>query len=130
MDGDRRDDGRARNVLGGPLADCSHDPLTGWFRDGCCRTDARDLGSHSVCGIVTAEFLAFSKAHGNDLTTPRPEYEFPGLKPGDRWCLCAARWYEAYRAGKACPVVLAATHARALDVVPLDALLEHAADRH
>ncbi len=129
MDGSHRDDGRARNVLDGYLADCSHDPLTGWFRDGCCRTDARDFGAHTVCGVVTAGFLAFSKRQGNDLSTPRPEYEFPGLKPGDRWCLCAARWYEAYRAGEACPVVLAATHARALDVVPLEALLAHAVDR-
>ena len=130
MDGDRRDDGRARNVLGGLLADCGHDPPTGWFRDGCCRTDARDFGSHTVCGLVTEEFLAFSKQQGNDLSTPRPEYEFPGLKPGDRWCLCAARWYDAYRAGMACPVVLAATHERALDLVPLAALQANAAGHH
>lgn len=129
MDGDRRDDGRGRNVRGGLLAECGTAPVTGWFRDGCCRADPRDHGQHTVCGKVTAEFLAFSKASGNDLGTPRPEYEFPGLKPGDRWCLCAARWLEAYRAGKACPVILSATHERALDIIPLAALEAHAFDK-
>jgi uncharacterized protein (DUF2237 family) len=116
----------ARNVLGLPLADCSHDPKTGWFRDGCCRTDAQDRGSHTVCARVTAEFLAFSRQVGNDLSTPRPEFDFPGLKPGDRWCVCAARWMQAFEAGVAPPVHLEATHERALDHVPLAALRYHA----
>ena len=115
----------ARNVLGTPLADCSHDPLTGWFRDGCCRTDAADRGSHTVCAHVTAEFLAFSQQVGNDLSTPRPEFGFPGLKPGDAWCVCAARWMQAFEAGVAPPVRLEATHERALDHVPLAALRYH-----
>ena len=92
---------KAHNVLGGELADCSERPLTGFFRDGCCNTSAQDRGSHTVCVLMTAEFLAFSRARGNDLSTPVPEFEFPGLKPGDRWCLCAARWQEAFAAGKA-----------------------------
>lgn len=120
---------RARNVLGGPLRPCSHDPLTGWFRDGSCNTDHRDLGLHTVCAIMTAEFLAFSAARGNDLVTPRPEFGFPGLKPGDRWCLCAARWQEALEAGCAPRVVLAATHAAALAVCSLEDLKAHAVDR-
>lgn len=115
-----------RNVLGQPLADCSRDPLTGWFRTGCCETDEHDRGVHVVCAQVTAEFLAFSKARGNDLSTPRPG--FAGLRPGDRWCLCAARWKEALDAGVAPPVVLAATHEAAATIVPRDALLAHALD--
>jgi len=129
-DGDvpRGGGGAARNVLGGPLAVCSVAPMTGWFRDGCCNTDAADHGLHTVCAIVTAEFLAFSKARGNDLSTPRPEYGFPGLRPGDRWCLCAARWQEAFEAGVAPRVVLAATHAASLSVCALDDLKANAAD--
>ena len=118
----------ARNVLGGPLESCSHDPLTGFFRDGCCNTSPEDGGQHTVCSRVTAEFLAFSASRGNDLRTPFPAYGFPGLKDGDQWCLCAGRWLEAYEAGVAPPVVLAATHERALDVCPLEALREHAID--
>jgi uncharacterized protein (DUF2237 family) len=112
----------ALNVLGTELVPCSYDPLTGFFRDGCCSTDVTDQGAHVVCTRVTAEFLAYSLERGNDLSTPRPEYRFRGLKPGDRWCLCAARWVEAHRAGKAPPVVLEATHQRALDYVALDTL--------
>ncbi|MCE3001121.1 MAG: DUF2237 domain-containing protein [Xanthomonadaceae bacterium] len=118
----------ARNVLGEPLADCSHAPLTGWFRDGCCNTDAHDRGLHTVCAVVTAEFLAFSRARGNDLVTPMPEAGFPGLRPGDRWCLCAARWREAFEAGAAPKVVLAATHEATLRVVALEHLKPHAID--
>lgn len=103
-----------RNVLGGPLAPCSVDPVTGFFRDGCCNTSPEDRGSHTVCAIMTAEFLAFSKARGNDLSTPMPEYGFPGLKPGDRWCLCAPRWAEALIAGMAPQIVIAATQEGAL----------------
>jgi uncharacterized protein (DUF2237 family) len=117
---------RERNVLGGALAACSRDPLTGFFRDGCCRTSAADAGMHTVCAVMTREFLEFTVAAGNDLVTPRPEYEFPGLVAGDRWCLCAARWLEAAQAGCAPPVVLEATHARSLDVVPLDLLRKYA----
>ena len=116
------------NVLGGPLAACSTAPMTGFFRNGCCDTNDADAGSHTVCAVMTAEFLAFSKARGNDLSTPRPEFGFPGLKPGDRWCLCAARWLEAWRAGMAPKVRLDATHARALEVCPLDALKGAAID--
>lgn len=115
-----------RNVLGGPLLACSFDPLTGFFRDGCCMTGPEDLGSHTVCARVTEAFLAFSRERGNDLSTPRPEYRFRGLKPGDRWCVCAARWLEACDAGVAPPVVLEATHESALRIVPLKRLLEHA----
>ena len=114
------------NVLGGPLRDCSKDPVTGFFRDGCCNTGPMDQGSHTVCARVTADFLAFSAAAGNDLSTPFPEAMFPGLTPGDQWCLCAARWLEAYEAGSAPMVVLEATHVRALEIVPLEKLLEHA----
>lgn len=117
---------RGRNVLGGPLEDCSHEPLTGFFRDGCCRTGAQDRGVHAVCARVTEEFLSFSRSAGNDLSTPRPEYRFPGLKPGDRWCLCAARWKEAWEAGVAPPVVLEATHASALEYVDRASLEAHA----
>ena len=114
------------NVVGGTLLPCSRDPLTGFYRDGCCATGPEDAGSHTVCAIVSAAFLEFSAAAGNDLSTPRPEWGFPGLSPGDRWCVCAARWLEAYDAGCAPRVVLAATHASALDVVPIDSLLAHA----
>ena len=115
-----------RNVLGQPLEPCSLDPLTGFFRDGSCRTDEMDTGTHVVCARVTEEFLAFSRARGNDLVTPRPEYHFPGLRPGDRWCLCALRWKEALRAGVAPPVSLAGTHERALEFVELDELRSYA----
>jgi len=118
----------AKNALGTKLATCGTEPMTGYFRDGCCRTDASDRGSHTVCARVTAEFLAFSKGRGNDLSTPRLELGFAGLKPGDRWCLCASRWLEAYEAGAAPHVYLAATHERALDIVPRDALLRFALD--
>jgi uncharacterized protein (DUF2237 family) len=117
-----------RNVLGGPLSECSRRPLTGFFRDGCCHTGPEDLGRHTVCAEVTAEFLAFSKARGNDLSTPVPAFGFPGLRPGDRWCLCAARWREAWEAGKAPRVVLAATHEATLELVDLAALKAHALD--
>lgn len=112
----------ARNVLGGELKPCSMRPRTGFFRDGCCNTANDDLGAHTVCAEVTAEFLAFSQEQGNDLSTPRPEYGFPGLKPGDRWCLCAARWVEAYEAGKAPRLVLESTHERTLEFVDLATL--------
>lgn len=118
----------ANNVLGEPLADCSHDPKTGYFRDGCCRTDRSDGGRHTICARVTAEFLAFSKARGNDLSTPRPQWGFPGLKPGDQWCLCAARWQEAFEAGAAPRVVLQATEAGSLEVCDLADLKAHALD--
>ena len=108
------------NVLGSPLQTCSLDPVTGWFRDGCCETQAADQGRHLVCAIMTEAFLVFSKSRGNDLSTPRPEYNFPGLKSGDRWCLCLERWKEAHAAGKAPQVVLDATHQMALERVPLD----------
>ena len=115
------------NVVGGTLLECSADPLTGFYRDGCCGTGPEDAGSHTVAAVLTEEFLAFSRQAGNDLSTPRPELGFPGLDPGERWCVCAARWLEAHRAGVAPPVVLAATHQRALDVIPIELLLEHAA---
>jgi hypothetical protein len=118
----------ARNVLGDPLASCCMRPLTGFYRDGHCHTGPQDVGSHTVCAQMTAEFLRFSLARGNDLVTPHPESGFPGLKPGDRWCLCAARWREAFEAGVAPPVVLAATHEKALEIVPLAALRAHALD--
>ncbi len=117
----------ARNVLGGPLAGCNMDPVTGFFRDGHCHTCSQDHGSHTVCAVMTAEFLAFTKASGNDLSTPVPLYDFPGLKPGDRWCLCAGRWLEACQAGHAPKVMLEATNEAALEVVPLDLLVQHAA---
>ncbi len=116
----------ARNVLGGRLASCSHDPLTGFTRNGCCETGPEDVGSHTVCAVVTAEFLAFSRARGNDLSTPRPEYGFPGLRPGDRWCLCAPRWQEALQAGRAPGVILEATHQAALLYCDLEDLRRHA----
>ncbi len=123
-----RGSGGERNVLGGPLADCSHDPKTGYFRDGCCRTMPGDHGVHTVCAVMTEDFLKFTRSRGNDLSTPRPEYDFPGLNPGDKWCLCAARWLEAYEVGHAPNVVLSACHARTLDIVPLEALTAHAVD--
>jgi len=116
----------AYNVLGTELRPCSYDPLTGFFRDGCCNTNDDDTGLHVVCVRLTAEFLAFSKSRGNDLSTPRLEFRFRGLKPGDRWCLCALRWKEACEAGKAPPVVLESTHERALDAVSLALLKAHA----
>lgn len=114
------------NVLGGTLALCSTAPLTGFFRDGHCNTCAQDQGSHTVCAVMTAEFLAYSKYVGNDLSTPRPEFQFPGLKPGDQWCLCAARFMQAADEGCAPRVNLAATHRRALEIVPLEVLQQHA----
>lgn len=117
-----------QNVLGGPLDPCGTDPVTGFFRDGSCATGPEDLGSHTVCTVMTAEFLEFQLRTGNDLVTPRPEYAFPGLEPGDRWCVVATRWLHAYRAGVAAPVVLASTNASALEAVPLEALREHAVD--
>jgi hypothetical protein len=117
------------NVLGDPLAPCSTDPMTGFYRNGCCDTGPADRGSHTVCAVMTEEFLAFSKARGNDLSTPRPEFAFAGLKPGDRWCLCAARFLEAHEAGKAPRVSLSSTHRRALDIVPLDILRAAALER-
>lgn len=115
------------NLVGGALLPCSREPLTGFYRDGCCATGPEDVGSHTVCAIVTSEFLEFSALAGNDLSTPRPEWGFPGLSPGDRWCVCASRWLEAHEAGCAPEVVLAATHAGAADIVPVDLLLAHAA---
>lgn len=117
-----------KNVLGGPLGLCSDDPVTGFFRTGCCHTGPQDAGVHTVCAIMTDAFLGYSKSRGNDLSTPRPEFGFAGLKAGDRWCLCAARWKEAYDAGAAPRLVLAATHERTLSVVSLDALKAHAVD--
>ncbi len=115
------------NVLGTPLDACSQDPVTGFFRDGHCNTCEADQGSHTVCAVMTAEFLAFSTYVGNDLATPRPEYRFPGLKPGDSWCLCAARFLQAHEEGCAPQVNLKATHQRALEIVPIEVLQEHAA---
>lgn len=112
----------ARNVLGGPLEPCSMRPLTGFFRDGCCNTADADIGSHTVCAVMTLEFLEFSRRAGNDLLTPRPAMGFPGLQQGDRWCLCASRWLEAFEVGMAPPVVLQATHERALEVLELPEL--------
>jgi hypothetical protein len=116
------------NVLGGPLEDCSLEPMTGFYRNGCCDTGPDDVGSHTVCVVTTAEFLAFSKSQGNDLSTPMPEYGFAGLVPGDRWCLCAPRWQEALDAGKAPRIVLRATHQGALDYCKLADLKRHAID--
>jgi hypothetical protein len=117
----------AKNVLGRPLQSCSFDPLTGFFRDGCCNTGPDDVGLHLVCVEVNREFLAFSKKRGNDLSTPAPEFDFPGLQPGDRWCLCVERWKEAKRAGMDPPVVLEATHISTLEFVSLDELREYEA---
>jgi uncharacterized protein (DUF2237 family) len=116
------------NVLGGALEECGTDPLTGFFRDGCCSTGPEDIGSHTVCAVVTTEFLTHQRSVGNDLSTPRPELSFPGLQPGDRWCVVAVRWLQAYHAGAPTPVVLASTHARALDTIPLSVLREYAVD--
>lgn len=116
------------NVLGGELDHCCLDPITGYYRDGSCRTDETDTGSHTVCARVTAIFLDFSKRMGNDLSTARPEYNFPGLQPGDQWCVCASRWLEAFQFGAACPVILSSTHERALDIIPLEILMDNAAD--
>jgi len=115
-----------RNVVGGKLLECSAEPLTGFYRDGCCATGPEDVGSHTVCAIVTEEFLSFSRRVGNDLSTPQPQLGFPGLRPGDRWCVCAARWLEAHESGCAPPVLLAATHERALEVIEIDTLLGYA----
>ena len=117
-----------RNVLGHPLDPCSRDPLTGWFRDGSCRTGPGDVGSHTICAVMTAEFLDHQRAIGNDLVSPAPQYGFPGLTPGDRWCVTAPNWLRAHHDGVAAPVVLAATSAAALHVVPLEVLQGHAVD--
>jgi uncharacterized protein (DUF2237 family) len=122
---DDRADPAARNVLGTPLQVCGLDPATGFFRTGCCETGPDDLGRHVVCAVMTQAFLDHTVARGNDLVTPRPEWGFPGLRPGDRWCLCASRWLEADEAGFAPPVVLEATHEAALQIVPLDRLRAH-----
>jgi len=127
MDGGSNDRSQL-NVFGEPLLTCGTRPMTGWFRNGCCETDADDVGSHTVCVAVTADFLAFSQARGNDLSTPRKDSGFPGLKPGDRWCLCAARWLEAHRAGTAPRVYLRATHRRALEIINLADLKANALD--
>ncbi|HET8848313.1 MAG TPA: DUF2237 domain-containing protein [Marinobacter sp.] len=121
-------DENALNVLGEPLEPCGSDPKTGFYRDGCCNTGPDDLGNHTVCAIVTEDFLDYSRAAGNDLSTPRPEYSFPGLKPGDSWCLCAGRWQQAFDAGCAPRVKLRATHQRALKACDLNDLKRHAAD--
>ena len=117
-----------RNVLGGLLVSCSTDPMTGWRRDGCCGDDPDDVGRHLVCAVMTDEFLEFTRSRGNDLSTPNPAFGFPGLEPGDRWCLCVDRWREALEAGAAPPVVLVATSSAALEVVTLDQLEAHSAD--
>ena len=124
----RDSDNIPKNVLGGPLQPCSERPMTGFFRDGCCNTSDEDIGAHVICVRVTAPFLEFSAARGNDLTTPHPEFGFPGLKPGDRWCLCAMRWVEALQAGMAPQLVLAATHEGMLEYTPLAELKKYAVD--
>jgi len=121
-----RYDKGARNVLGGELKSCSTEPMTGFFRNGCCETGAQDFGMHTVCAVMTADFLAYSKRAGNDLSTPHPEYGFQGLSPGDRWCLCAPRWKEALDAGAAPKLVLEATHEETLAIVPLGVLKDYA----
>ena len=115
-------------MLGGPLEPCGLDPLTGFYRDGCCRTGPGDFGSHTICAVVTAEFLEFQQSVGNDLSTPMPEFQFPGLTPGDRWCVTTHAWVRAHAEGVAAFVVLAATHERSLDLVPLDVLKDYAVD--
>jgi uncharacterized protein (DUF2237 family) len=115
-----------KNVLGQPLATCGCEPMTGFYRDGCCNTGPDDLGVHTICCVVSEVFLAASKQLGNDLSTPMPQYGFAGLKPGDRWCVCAARWLQVHQAGAACPVVLEATHENTLKIVSFDLLLAHA----
>ena len=117
------------NIFGEPLKKCSDDPVTGFFRDGCCNTGEQDFGMHTVCAVMTDEFLAFSKEQGNDLSTPRPQWNFPGLKEGDRWCLCAGRWLEAWQAGKAPLVDLEATHEETLKIVPIDILISRAVQK-
>ncbi len=117
-----------RNVLDGPLEGCSTDPLTGWFRDGSCRTGPDDLGSHTICAVVTEAFLDHQRSIGNDLRTPRPQYRFPGLKPGDRWCVTAPNWLRAHQDDAAAPVVLSATNRRVLELVPLEVLQRYAVD--
>ena len=117
-----------RNVLGGELEPCGTEPMTGFFRDGCCRTGPQDIGSHTICAVATAEFLEQQRRIGNDLSTPFPEYGFPGLNPGDRWCVTAVNWARAYNEGVAAPVVLASTNEKVLPIVPLEALREHAVD--
>ncbi len=116
------------NVLGDELEPCGTDPMTGFFRDGCCSTGSEDQGSHTICAVVTAEFLAHQRSIGNDLSTPMPQYRFPGLVPGDRWCVTAVNWLRAHQDGAAAHVVLASTHVRALEIVPLEALQQHAVD--
>ena len=116
------------NIFNEPLEACSFDPVTGFFRSGCCETSEQDIGSHTVCAIMTEEFLKFSKSKGNDLSTPVPAFDFPGLKTGDRWCLCAARWLEAYEAGSAPSIIARATHRRALEIIPMEAMKEFSLD--
>ncbi|MDQ2677287.1 MAG: DUF2237 domain-containing protein [Actinomycetota bacterium] len=116
------------NVLGAPLQPCGTEPMTGFYRDGCCSTGPEDLGSHTICAVMSAEFLEHQRSIGNDLSTPMPQYRFPGLVPGDRWCVTAANWLRAHEAGAAAPVVLASTHERCLDIVPLDVLRQYAVD--
>ncbi len=128
MDGENFNENRQLNVLGGRLVSCSTKPLTGFFRDGCCHTGPQDAGSHTVCAIMSDEFLTYSQRAGNDLSTPRPEFHFSGLKSGDRWCLCAARWEQARQAGVAPKVILKATNRAALALLNLDDLKAHAAD--
>jgi uncharacterized protein (DUF2237 family) len=123
-----RYDAGAKNVLGQELKPCSTDPVTGFFRNGCCETGPHDVGMHTVCAVMTADFLAYSKAVGNDLSTPRPDLDFPGLRPGDRWCLCAPRWKEALDAGAAPMVVLESTHEETLAIVPLGVLKDYAVE--
>ncbi len=116
------------NVFGSPLEPCGTDPVTGFYRDGSCRCGSEDVGLHAVCAVMTTEFLEHQRSVGNDLSTPRPEWSFPGLNPGDRWCVVAARWLQAYEAGAAAPVVLASTNARALEIIPIEVLREHSVD--
>jgi uncharacterized protein (DUF2237 family) len=118
-----------RNVLGGPLDPCGFEPMTGYTRNGCCDDGPDDPNPHTVCAIMTKEFIAYQDGIGNNLSVPEPDKRFPGLVPGNRWCVLTARWYEAYQKGVACPVVLSATNKAALDIVPLEALLEHAVDK-
>ena len=116
------------NIFNEPLEACSFDPVTGFFRSGCCETSEQDIGSHTVCAIMTEEFLKFSKSKGNDLSTPVPAFDFPGLNSGDRWCLCAARWLEAYEAGSAPSIIARATHRRALEIIPMEVMKEFSLD--